>query len=195
MIIRSKIDEKAIIRKLKTLLGPSRFGHSLRVRKKILHLSKFHKIDIKKASVAGLLHDVSRYMDSAGLLKFAEKIKLKIDPLSRLEPKLLHAPISAYIAEKEFGIKDKQILQAISSHTLGRKNMTDLEKIVYVADHTEEARSHAGAAQARKLAEKDLDEAVVAISTTMIKYLLGKDLPVHPRTLEVRDHYLLKHGQ
>jgi predicted HD superfamily hydrolase involved in NAD metabolism len=189
------MDERTIIKKLETLLGPSRFKHSMRVRKTILHLSKFHKVDGKKAAVAGLLHDVSRYMDSPGLLRYAEKIKMKIDPISRLEPKLLHAPLSAFIARKEFGIKDRQVLKAIASHTLGRKNMTMLEKIVYVADHTEKARSHAGVKLARRLAEKDLDGAVVAISTSMIKYLLDNDLPVHPLTFEVRNHYLLKHGQ
>jgi predicted HD superfamily hydrolase involved in NAD metabolism len=108
------------------------------------------------------------------------------------EPKLLHAPISAYIARKEFGIKDPQILKAISSHTLGRKNMSMLEKMIYVADHVEEGRSHADAAKARKLAEADLDQAIVSISDSMIKYLRGKGLPIHPKAMEVRDYYLKK---
>lgn len=189
------MDEKNIIKRLQRLLGPSRLKHSLRVREKVIHLSKFHRIDLEKASIAGLLHDVSRFMDRRGLLKFAEKIKMKIDPISRFEPKLLHAPLSAYIARKKFGIRDPQILRAVASHTLGRKNMTMLEKIVYVADHTEEGRSHAGVRRARMLAEADLDQAIVAISTSMIKYLLGKSLPVHPMTVEVRNYYLLKHEQ
>jgi predicted HD superfamily hydrolase involved in NAD metabolism len=189
------MDEKKIIKRIKNLLGPSRFKHSLRVRDKILHLSRFHNIDTKKAGVAGLLHDVSRYMDRNGLLKFAEKTGMKIDAIERLEPKLLHAQISAYIAKTKFGIKDRQILQAISSHTLGRENMTMLEKIVYVADHVEEGRSHAGAAHARHLAEEDINQAIVAISTSMIKYLIGNGLPVHPMTVKVRNHYLLKHEQ
>jgi predicted HD superfamily hydrolase involved in NAD metabolism len=189
------MDEKKIIKRLKNLLGLSRFKHSLRVREKVLHLSHFNKVNPKKAGIAGLLHDVSRSMDRSGLLKLAEKIKIKIDPISRFEPKLLHAPLSAYIARTKFGIKDRQILKAISSHTLGRKNMTMLEKIVYVADHVEEGRAHAGIAKARRLAESDINQAVVAISTSMIKYLLGNDLPVHPMTVEVRNYYLLKHEQ
>jgi predicted HD superfamily hydrolase involved in NAD metabolism len=189
------MDEKNIAEKLRKLLGPSRFKHSLRVREKVLHLSKFHRIDLKKAAIAGLLHDAARFLDRKGLLKFAEKIKLKIDPISRIEPKLLHAPISARIARKKFGIRDKQILRAIATHTLGRKRMTMLEKIVYVADHTEEGRSHAGVRKARKLAKSDLDKAIVAISSSMIKYLLNNDLPVHPATFEVRNFYLLRHEQ
>jgi predicted HD superfamily hydrolase involved in NAD metabolism len=189
------MDEKKIIQKLSSLLGPSRFKHSIRVREKAIRLSQFHGVDQKKAGIAGLLHDVSRYLDRDGLLEFAEKIKMKIDPIARIEPKLLHAPLSAYVARKDFGIKDRQILKAISSHTLGRKNMTMLEKIVYVADHVEEGRSHAGVAHARRLAETDIDQAVVAISSSMIKYLVGNDLPVHPMTVEVRNYYLIKHAQ
>jgi len=189
------MDEKKIIQKLRKLLGPSRFKHSLRVKEKALHLSRFHKVDQKKAGIAGLLHDVSRYMDRTRLLKLAEKIKMKIDPIARFEPKLLHAPLSAYIARTKFGIKDRQILKAVSSHTLGRKNMTMLEKIVYVADHVEEGRSHSGAAHARRLAQMDINQAVVAISSSMIKYLLDNDLPVHPMTVEVRNYYLIKHAQ
>jgi len=186
------MNEKDIILKLKGLLDPARFRHSLRVRKTILLLSRSHKVDLKKASIAGLLHDVSRYMDRPELLRFAKKIKMKIDPISGFEPKLLHADLSAFIARERFGIKDKQVLQAIKRHTLGGTNMTILDKIVYVADHIEEGRTHAGAKKARRLAKRDLDKAIIEISGSMASYLLDKKLPVHPTTIEVRNYYLLK---
>lgn len=189
------MDEKEIIGKLKRLLDPSRFKHSLRVKEKVIQLSKNRQIDREKAVIAGLLHDCSRFMDRKRLLKLAERLKMRIDPISRLEPKLLHAPLSAYIARTRFGIKDPQVLRAISHHTLGRKNMSMLEKIVYVADHIEEGRSHTDAKRARRIAKRDIDNAIVAISSSMIRYLLHKDLPVHPGTYEVRNYYLLKHGQ
>jgi predicted HD superfamily hydrolase involved in NAD metabolism len=129
------------------------------------------------------------------LLSLAVKLKFKIDPVSRLEPKLLHAPLSAYIARKEFGIRDRSILKAISGHTLGRKNMSTLEKIVYVADHTEESRTHAGVKKARSFAKNNIDKAIVAISSSMIRYLLDKGLPVHQGTYEVRNYYLIKNEQ
>lgn len=189
------MDENNIIKKLKRLLAPSRLKHSLRVRDKVLHLSRFYKVDLKKASIAGLLHDVSRFMESDKLLQLAKKIRLTIDPISRFEPKLLHAPLSAYIARKRFGIKDPQILRAISHHTLGREKMTMLEKIVYIADHIEEGRSHAGVKKARSLAKKDINLAIVAISSSMIRYLMEHGLPVHPGTYKTRNYYILSHGQ
>ena len=186
-----KMDEKKIVKELKGLLSPARFKHSLRVREKALQLSNLHGINAKKASVAGLLHDVARYMDRAHLLAFALKNNIKVDAVSRLEPKLLHAPISAYIARKRFKIKDPAVLEAIRCHTLGKKNMSLLDKVIYIADHTEEGRTHAGAKRSRELAKKDLNKAVVEVSSSMINYLLKKGLPVHSRTYEVRNYYLL----
>jgi len=51
--------------------------------------------------------------------------------------KTLHAPVSAYIAQKDFGIEDKEILSAIRWHTLGKINMSDFEKIIFLADKIE----------------------------------------------------------
>ncbi len=189
------MDEAKIIKKLRGILDPSRFRHSLRVRDTVIRLSRFHKVNLKKASVAGLLHDVSRYMDRPALLKAAQRLKMKIDPVSRLEPKLLHAQLSARIARERFGIKDPLILRAIRLHTLGSTDMHILDKIVYVADHIEEGRAHRGVKKARKLAASNIDLAIAEIATSTIKYLLGKGVPVHPRTYEVRNHYLLKHGK
>jgi predicted HD superfamily hydrolase involved in NAD metabolism len=189
------MDEQNIIKKLKKLLGKARFNHSLRVRDKAVFLAKLHGVDVRKARIAALLHDCSRYLDRPGFLLMAKKIKMRIDPISKAEPKLLHAPLSAYIAKKEFGVKDPSILKAIRLHTLGSKNMSLLDKIIYVADHTESGRRHEAAKTTRKLARKNIDKAVVAVSDSMIKYLSGKGLPVHPYALEVRDRYKIKHDK
>jgi len=186
------MDEKKIIKKLKGLLETPRFKHSLRVRKTILDLSKHHKIPFEKASIAGLLHDASRFMDSKKYLDLAKRLKFKVGPIARSEPKLLHACLSSHIARTMFGIRDKQILRAIYNHTIGRKNMSVLEKIVYIADHIEEGRTHAAARKARRQAKKDLDQAIITISSSMINYLLKKNLPIHPGTVEVRNYYLMQ---
>lgn len=184
------MDKVELIKKLSRLLGKERFEHSLRVRDTVIELADIYGIDKKKAELAALLHDVSRYLDRSGMLRTAKKMGIKIDDISRLEPKLLHAEISANIAKTDFGIKDKSILNAIKNHTLGSTKMTLLDKAVYIADHIERGRNHAGVEKARSLAKKDMDKAVVAISSSMIEYLLGSGLPVHPKTVEVRNYYL-----
>lgn len=126
------------------------------------------------------------------MLKEARRLKLKIDPISRFEPKLLHAGLSARLAKKHFGIRSKEILNAISKHTIGAPGMSKLEKIIYLADHIEEGRNFLEVSKTRRLAFKDLDQAIVETSSQMLSFLLKKGLPIHPGTVETRNYYLLR---
>ena len=138
-----------------------------------------------------MLHDYARKYAGQELIKQAQKHKVKIGPLQKLEPKLLHATLSARLAKQDFGIKNKKILSAISKHTVGSPKMTTLEKIIYVADHIEEERSYPGIKKLRALAKKNLDQAVLESSTIMIKYLLAKGVPIFAGTIATRNYYLL----
>ena len=67
------------------------------------------------------------------------------------EKKLLHSPAGATLAKNEFGIEDKEILDAICYHTTGRGDMTLLEKIVYLADKIEPSRNPRSASGSESL--------------------------------------------
>ena len=71
-----------------------------------------------------------------------------------------HQFAGAYVAETHFGIKDEDILNAIRYHTSGRANMSELEKLIFLADMLEEERSYEGVETLRKLfwREQGLDE-------------------------------------
>lgn len=181
-----------IINKLRDALAQDRFEHSLRVEKTAVALAKRHKVPIQKAGLAALLHDYARKFSRSRMLKEARRLKLKIDPISRFEPKLLHAKLSARLAKKDFGIRSKEILDAIRRHTIGAPGMSKLEKIIYLADHIEEGRNFIGASKTRRLAFKDLDQAIVETSSQMLSFLLKKGLPIHPGTVETRNYYLLR---
>ena len=181
-----------IIIQLKKALDKQRFEHSLRVEKVAITLARQHGISIKATSQAALLHDYARKYSGQELIGQAKKFKIKISPLQEFAPKLLHAELSARLAKQEFGIKTKAILNAISKHTVGSPKMTTLEKIIYVADHIEEERSFPGINKLRRLAKKNLDQAVLESSTIMIRYLLAKGAPIFSGTISTRNYYLLK---
>jgi len=185
------IKRGAIVKKLRTMLDQERFAHSLRVEKIALALAKRWKLGKELVSMAALLHDCSRRYQRKELLRQAVKLRLEIDPIRKFEPKLFHAEISAVIARKEFGIKSQSVLNAITSHTVGRPGMSKLEKIIYLADHIEEGRGFKGVKKMRKLAFKDLGAAIVASSTNMIEYLLKASLPVFAGTVQTRNYYVL----
>jgi predicted HD superfamily hydrolase involved in NAD metabolism len=180
-----------ILKKLERVLDRERFEHSLRVEKVAVKLAQKHRVSRAKASIAALLHDYARQYSRGQLLRVARKFKIKIDPVSIFEPKLLHAELSARLAKRDFKVRSKDILGAIEKHTIGAPKMSKLEKIIYLADHIEEGRNFSGVKKVRRLAAKDLDQAIVESASNMLSYLVQKKLPIHPGTVNTRNHYLL----
>lgn len=177
---------------LKKLLPKERFEHSLRVMEQAEELARRFKVSVEQAGIASLLHDCSRYLDRYGMLKHARELGFEIDPIEELEPKLLHARLSASIAREQFGIDDPDILQAIESHTVGRPNMSALEKVVYLADHIESDRDYKGVGKVRELAADDLDRAILASIGKMVAHLIEQDLPIFEGTIQTRNWLLIK---
>lgn len=62
--------------------------------------------------------------------------------------------MAASIVEKEIGIKDKGVLDAIASHVTGRRQWAKLEQVVYLADKVEPTRDYPKADTVRRLLEK-----------------------------------------
>ena len=170
-------------------LDPERYAHSLQVESLALELAAIHQVNATKAQTAALLHDVSRFMDRKAMLEFAKKIKLSISQTEKAEPKLLHAQLSQYLAQKEFGINDPEILDAIKHHTLGRPKMSTLEKIIYLADHAESGRKYPGVKKIRELAKQNLDQAMVLSTTRTVEYLKENNVTIDPRTIETNQYY------
>ena len=186
------LNRNEIVKKLEAMLDRERFEHSLRAEKIALKLAKKYRVNAKQASVAALLHDSARRYDRPELLRQARRLKLELDPIRRLEPKLFHGEIGAAIARREFGVNSAEILRAIRNHTTGAPNMSALEKVIYLADHIEEGRDFAGVAKLRRLAFQDLDRAVLLSTSAMIGFLLKKGLPVYQPSVETRNYYLVK---
>jgi len=178
-----------ILTRLEAALDHSRFEHSLRVEKTAVALARHFGVSVKQASIAALLHDYARQFDRPGLLRAAKRLKLTVDPVSRFEPKLLHAELSARLAKRDFGVREKAVLEAIKKHTIGSPGMSKLEKIIYLADHTESGRTYGGVKKIRRLAFKDLDQAIVESTSNLLRSLLKKGLPVHPGTVSTRKYY------
>ena len=116
----------------------------------------------------------------------AKEYDIKLDPVSLSQKELIHAPVGAKIAKHIFKIKDKDILTAIEYHTYGKKNMTKLEKIIYLADLIELGRDYPGVEELRALAEKDLDRAVLKALDNSIIHVIAKGGLIHPNTIEAR---------
>ncbi len=126
--------------KLRNKLSEHRFHHTLGVAYTAAALAMAHGCDIKKAELAGLLHDCAKYMSSSEMIAECGKYRLEISESERISPGLLHCKLGAYFAKNIYGVSDEDVLGAIACHTTGKPSMSLLEEIIYVADYIEPGR-------------------------------------------------------
>ena len=183
---------KEISEYVKARLDEKRYSHTKRVVKKAKQLAKLYNAPIDKVKIGAYLHDIAKFYKVEDM---AELVGNKYPEVNRevyRNGQILHGFAAAEIAERELGIEDTEILDAIRYHTVGKENMSLTAKIVYHADAIEDARDWLGVVKARKLAEKNIDTAIIYELNQKIEYLIKKDSLIHPNTLTFRNDLLTK---
>jgi predicted HD superfamily hydrolase involved in NAD metabolism len=166
----------------------ARITHILGVEESAGNLARIYGLDEAKARSAGLLHDLAKYFKPQVLLQMAKAEGLELDSVLTAHPHLLHADASAIVARDEFGVVDREILEAIANHTLGRPNMSQLSCTVFIADTIEPSRGNTPELEAlREASVQNLYAAVWKISDYSLKYLLETRCYIHPRTVLTRN--------
>ncbi len=177
---------------IKAKLSNKRYQHSLQVADTAVKMARRYGLDEYRANLAGLLHDYARDLSEEVLLETAAKNNLIGNQVERDIPELLHGPVGAFLLKQELEIKDTELLSAISHHTLGAVGMSDLEKVIFIADMIEPGRSYNGVAELRELAYKDLDKTMLLGLESSIRYCLDAGKTLHPQTVEARNSFLKK---
>lgn len=173
---------------LKNNVPESRIKHTLGVEEMAIDLAKHYNLDVEKASKAALMHDLAKYYKPQLLLEKAKKAEYKLDEVEIANPHLLHAEISAIVAQEEFKIEDEEILEAIRNHTLGRPEMSLLSCIIFVADTLELGRGETAELQTLRQKIKDnIYQGVWLTCDYSLKYLLDSRCLIHPRTILTRN--------
>lgn len=185
-------DEEKALEFLKNHLNPHRVEHSIRVMETAVRYAKIWGVDEEKAKIAGLLHDSGKWTDKDATLKKIDEFGIILEDESKYNYHLVHGILGKYIAKNEFGINDKEVLDAIRYHVTARKNMTTLEKIVYLADKLEPARDYDGVDELRKLATTDIDKAIIGVFDGTIKLLVDRGEIISVDTIEARNWLLME---
>ena len=171
-----------------------RYGHCVRVARMSENLARIHGADPAKARIAGMLHDLARLYSPERLLRESAEQGLDIDGYAREHPVVLHAPLSARLAQSMFGVNEPEVLSAIGKHTLGAGEMSTLDCILYLADGLEPGRDYAERAQLAALAERDLQAAMRATILSSLRYLTQRHLPIAPQTAAAMHTFGLEAG-
>lgn len=168
---------------IKPRMPEKRYIHTMGVMETAINLAEKYGENPKSAETAAILHDIAKYADLEWMRKIAKENGLD----ARLEgwgSEILHGPIGAWIAEDEFQITDEDILNAIRFHTTGRAGMSQLEKIIYIADMIEPNRKFDGVEKLRKKAQEDLDKAMRACIRHTISFLVQSKQAIYPVSIE-----------
>ncbi len=168
---------------LQKRLTEKRYVHSLNVADSARELALIYGCDPEKAYTVGLVHDCCKDEPAGLQLSYMLENGVELSEYELDVAKLYHAICGAVYAEKEFGISDKDMLNAIRYHTTGRKGMSLLEKVVFIADFVSAERNYNGVDIMREKAKRSLDEAIVEGLGFTIKDLITRNMIVHPDTV------------
>ena len=163
-------------------LNKKRLEHTAGVMTLAEKYAKRLKADVKKANLAAMMHDVAKY-------KTYEEYGL-IAP-DGVPKNVLHQFLGEYICRNVLNIEDEEVLNAVKYHTTGRAAMSDMEKIIFLADLLEAGRNYDGADTLRKAVDEDFDKGFKLCIAELFGFLT-RSLPdgdVYYLTKECKEYY------
>jgi nicotinate-nucleotide adenylyltransferase len=103
-------------------------------------LCRIFGLDEKAGYLAGICHDIAKPLSGDEQLALAEKDGMEISKLERKKLSLLHGRAGAVLLRERYGIRNRDILDAVMYHTMCGDGMGPLAKILYIADKVEVSR-------------------------------------------------------
>lgn len=185
-------DINKIKKDLKEKLSKNRYEHSLRVADYCKRLAVIYKVDENRAYLSGLVHDCAKNLEEFYMLNKKLNSDIIFDTEEKDNENLKHAPIGAIVCKDLYGIFDEEIISAVRYHTTAKENMTLLEKILFISDKIEPGRKYDTVDELRRLADFDIDRAIVKFLNDSFEYLEKKSQKVHHLSVKARDYLINK---
>ncbi|HEY7465247.1 MAG TPA: bis(5'-nucleosyl)-tetraphosphatase (symmetrical) YqeK, partial [Dehalococcoidia bacterium] len=112
--------------------------------------------------------------------------------VERAAPILVHGPVAAAMLARDYGVEDAELLAGIDCHTTARPGMTKLEQVLFVADKVEPHKlaKEPALAEVKRLAQDDLDAAVLRYLDLKLQEAIRRGWQVHVRSLEARNQLI-----
>ena len=164
----------------------SRKAHSLRVAEMAAARATSLGVSERSAITAALFHDCAKNLEPTS--PYLKGFSL----LENVPAPVVHQFSGAYIAENFFGVKDKDVLNAIRYHTSGRPEMSALERLIFLSDMLESARDYPGVEKLRALFWDKTDDLTVCMAEALketLLFLKEKQVPVYALTAKAAKYY------
>ena len=170
------IDIYKLQAKIKKVLEPKRFEHTLGVAYTAANLAFAYEGDVKKAFIAGLLHDCAKHMSLDEMNKICKDFGVSLRKIEKDSVALLHGKAGAVLSNIQYDIDDSDVFDAIFHHTTGTPEMSLITQIIFVSDYIEPGRDHAPNLKfLRELSETDLNRTTALILRDTLEYLKNED--------------------
>lgn len=163
---------------VKNTLSEKRFNHTLGVIKRAVEYAKIYNVNIKDVEIAALSHDIAKEKSFEESMKKAKELNIQLDEIEIKNFNLLHAKIGAEIIKNKYHFSD-DIINAIKYHTTGREDMSLLEKIIFLADATEENRNYLELESLVNLIKEDINKGMIFTLKWTIDDLIQKEKIIH----------------
>ena len=180
---------------VRSRLSDKRYEHTLNVRKMAVKLAKHHDADEDRAALAALLHDAAKEISKDEMRAIMKAHPEYAEGGEERPTPVWHGICAAILARTEWGVTDEAVLSAIACHTAGKAGMTQLDKILYLADMTSAERDWPGVEKLRKLEMKDLDAAMLAALRQTNGFVLSEGKPLDPESKAAYEDILAHSGQ
>ncbi len=173
---------------LPLMMDEKRQRHTLNVRRLAVKLALKHEADPDKTQLCALLHDVMKQAPRREILRRASAF-LGRETAQSKPPEVLHGFAAAHFVQREMAIDDDETLWALRSHTCARPNMSDVEKILYLADMLSAERKFDGKNRLLDAAYENLDNAMERALESSLAWLREKKRPIDPDSLQALDYF------
>lgn len=172
----------------KKLASEHRFQHSLSVAHLCYRIAVSNGLEKpERAYIAGIFHDLGKHCPQEEERSIMEG---RFPEYLSFPPWSYHQFTGKYLAERELGIEDEGILDAIEFHSTGKKGMSPLGKIVYASDKIDPLRGYDSGAMIQECLE-DYRKGFLTVLKENRAYLTKKGYKVdNPLTEECFRYYL-----
>ena len=177
---------------IRSMMGKKRYIHSCNVAEMCVRLAEVHGGDVRKAYLAGILHDCRKEAEAEVQRKEMMASGYRVDPAELASKSTWHGIAAAYYLREELGIGDEDILNAVRYHTVARAAMSKLEKIVYLGDLVSAERDFPDVEKYRAYALKDLDDGMYRALKWSVTNLAQNDKKIPVSTIEAFNYYMDK---
>lgn len=201
MDLKDDVEVKELLKKInedvKKELSEKRYNHSVGVMKKAEELAKIYGANVNTAKLVGLAHDIGKELSREKKLEYVKDNHIEVDEIEKINVGLLHGKIGADICKKRYDFTE-DMQNAIRFHTTGagEKDMTLLDKIIFLSDKIEENRVYKygkqmeGLERLRKLSKENLDLAIVKAIDNSLIYTIEKGELIHPNSVITRNKFI-----